>query len=164
MLAGLEHRLKGTDRLKEKIAERSKHELGTTSLAGVVADIHDAVRYTFLFSGDAYVAGCGDIRQRLESAGHQMIYSKNHWRDDPEYKGINTRWKTPTGDRFELQFHTSESLYAKEHLTRRSYVRLRAPDTSWNERSELEAYQRMVSGAIPKPIAIERISDFREEA
>ena len=43
-----------------------------------------------------------------------MIYSKNHWRDDPEYKGINTRWITPEGQRFEVQFHTAESFHAKQ--------------------------------------------------
>jgi hypothetical protein len=154
VLVGLKHCLKGHDRLKEKIAERSKHELGTGP-TDVAHEIHDAVRYTFQLSGEAYVAASDDIRQRLESAGYEMTYSKNHWLDDPEYKGLNTRWRTPDGDRFELQFHTAESFYAKESLTHDSYDSLRAPDTEWNERSELEAYQRIVSGAIPKPAFIE---------
>lgn len=156
VLVGLEHRLKGPDRLKEKIVERGRQELNV-SLAEIVSDIHDAVRYTFQFSGENYVIGSADIRQRLESAGYQMIYSKNHWRDDPEYKGINTRWTTPDGDRFELQFHTAESFYAKENLTHDSYDRLRAPDTGWNERSQLEAYQRTVSDAIPMPAMLKTI-------
>ena len=57
----------------------------------------------------------------LSLAGYQMTYSKNHWLDDPQYKGINSRWETPDGGRFELQFHTQESFYAKEVLTHRSY-------------------------------------------
>ncbi len=117
VLAGLEHRFKGTNRLKEKIVEKAEGDLGI-GLADVTRKINDAVRYTFRFSDQDYVTGCLDVRQRLESAGCQMFYGKNHWADDPEYKGINTRWTTPTGGRFELQFHTSESFYAKENLTR----------------------------------------------
>jgi len=161
VLAGLEHRFKGTNRLKEKIVERGEHELGI-SVADAVADIYDAVRYTFLFSGENYVVGSGDIRERLESAGYQMIYSKNHWLDDPEYKGVNTRWNTPTGDRFELQLHTAESFYAKENLTHDSYDRLRAPDSLRAEQRELHSYQRLVCGAIGRPARVHEIADTRK--
>src|SRR5712691_3090802 len=44
-----------------------------------------------------------DIKDRFENCGHQMHYSKNWW-TNPEYKGINTRWATPEGQRFEVQF------------------------------------------------------------
>lgn len=158
VLVGLEHRIKGATRLKEKLVERAKHEIGT-SFADMAFGIHDAVRYTVRFGDHDYVAGCLDVRQRLESAGCQMFYGKNHWLENPEYKGINTRWRTPAGDRFELQIHTSESFYAKEHLTHSSYDRLRAPDPNWQERTELEAYQRTVSSALAKPPGIERIPD-----
>jgi hypothetical protein len=156
VLVGLEHRLKGTNRLKEKIADKSTADLAL-SLGDVASKINDAVRYTFCFGGDEYVGGCKDIRQRLESAGHKMMPSTNRWLDDPEYKGINTRWQTPEGGRFELQFHTRESFYAKEHLTHRSYDRIRKPGASWEERAELRAYQSAVSGAIPTPAGIEQI-------
>jgi len=156
VLVGLEHHLKGTERLKEKFAERAKREIGS-SLADVASSINDAVRYTFCFSEEKYVDGCRDIRQRLESAGHLMMPSRNRWLDDPEYKGINTRWQVSGGSRFELQFHTRESHYAKEQLTHRSYDRLREPDTSWEERVVLKAYQRMVSSTLTRPARIERI-------
>ena len=47
-----------------------------------------------------------------------MIYTKNHWRDDLEYKGINTRGVTPEGQRYEVQFHTAESFHAKKQYHR----------------------------------------------
>ncbi|HEX5191018.1 MAG TPA: hypothetical protein VFW16_15855, partial [Streptosporangiaceae bacterium] len=114
VLAGLEHRLKGTDRLKEKIITRAEGDLGG-SLTDVVNEIKDAIRYTFCFNPEQYVSGYFAVCQRLESAGYQMIeIPRNRWGDDPEYNGINTCWQQAGGGRFELQFHTPESFYAKE--------------------------------------------------
>jgi hypothetical protein len=161
VLAGLKHRLKGPDRLKEKIAEKAEGDLGI-GLTEVASKISDAVRYTFCLSGEDYVGGYVEIRQKIESAGYQMIYSKNHWLDDPEYKGVNTRWRTPDGGRFELQFHTAESFYVKENLTHDSYDRLRAPDGLRAEQRELHAYQRLVCGAIERPARVHEIADTRE--
>jgi hypothetical protein len=156
-LAGLQHRLKGDTRLKEKIADKMGVKIGA-SPADVVSTINDAVRYTFCFSRDEYMSGCGDIGQRLESAGYRMTYAKNYWISDSQYKGINSRWETAAGDRFEMQFHTPESLHAKEHLTHRSYDRLRCPDTSWVELAELETYQSLVSAAIPEPTGVAKVA------
>ena len=115
-LEGLDHRRKGDERLKEKIAEKTEHDqIGNHEDA--IKKINDAIRYTFCFESENYVSGYWDVKQRLEERDHQMIYSKNHWRDDPEYKGINTRWVTPDGQRFEVQFHTTESLHAKQEVT-----------------------------------------------
>jgi hypothetical protein len=45
-----------------------------------------------------------------------VYYSKNYW-TDAEYKGINTRWVTAEGQRFEVQFHTPDSFHAKHQVT-----------------------------------------------
>lgn len=110
-LAGFEYRRKGTDRLMEKALDGLEAQPDATARE-VVGRIPDAVRYTICFEGSDYVAGYRDIKDRLEASGFQMYYSKNSWAD-PEYKGINTRWVTPDGQRFEVQFHTPESFHAK---------------------------------------------------
>jgi hypothetical protein len=107
LLAGLEHRLKGDQRLKGKIADAAKNELGSNAADSV--QISDAVRYTFCFDRASYVQGHGYVSQRLEALGYQLVYSKNRWLGDPQYKGVNTRWQNPDGARFEVQFHTEES-------------------------------------------------------
>lgn len=162
VLVGLEHRLKDTDRLKEKIADKMRFK-DLDNAAEAAARIDDAVRYTFCFGGTAYANGHDYVRQGLESAGCKMTYRVNHW-SDPQYKGINTRWQTPEGGRFELQFHTRESYFAKEQLTHRPYERLRSPDTDWDEIPALEEFQFMVSSAVPKPPGVERIPDHRGES
>jgi hypothetical protein len=158
-LEGLEYRLKGDDRLKQKIAEKIEHEPGKT-LDRTVRQVSDAIRYTFCFESANYSDGYWEVKQRLEERGCSMIYSKNHWRDDPEYKGINTRWVTTENQRFEVQFHTAESFCAKQELTHKSYERLRNPLTQDNERQELRSFQREVCSWIPVPEAATAVPDY----
>jgi hypothetical protein len=158
-LEGIEHRLKGEERLKEKVAEKIQHEPNKLP-AEVVRQITDAIRYTFCFESVDYTAGYWDVKERLEAHEYRMVYSKNHWRDDPEYKGINTRWVTPEGQRFEMQFHTAESYDAKQEVTHGSYERLRSPLTQDEERHELRLYQREVCRWIAAPEGATAIVDY----
>jgi hypothetical protein len=158
-LAGLEFCLKGEDRLKEKIAELLETSAQVTTPQQIVRDIPDAIRYTFCFEPSKYEDGYWDLKHRLETNEFRMIYSKNHWRDDPEYKGINTRWLTSEGQRFEVQFHTPESFHAKQQVTHRAYERSRNRLTSDDERGELEAFQREVCSSFSAPEGAPDIPD-----
>ncbi len=98
----------------------------------------------------------------LEARGYQMYQRKNSW-SDPEYKGLNTRWVTPDGQRFEVQFHTPESFHAKHDVTHRAYERLRRPRVDPAERQELMDFQKLVSSCIPIPDRAQEISDFNKD-
>jgi hypothetical protein len=158
-LVGLEHRLKGEERLKEKIAEKIEHEPNKAPNEAA-RQINDGIRYTFCFDAMDYASGYWDVKQRLETHEYRMVYSKNHWRDDPEYKGINTRWVTPEGQRFEMQFHTAESYHAKQEVTHGSYERLRSPLTQDDERHALRLYQQEVCSWITVPDGASAIVDY----
>lgn len=161
-LEGFDFRLKGDDRLTEKIA----HGLAMTGPDAtpdeIVRQIPDAIRYTFCLNAESYTRGYYDIKERLETLGHEMYQSKNSW-EGAEYKGINTRWVTRDGVRFEVQFHTPESFHAKQQVTHRAYERLRDPLTSDAERGELEAFQRKVASRIEIPDEATGIPDFKKE-
>lgn len=158
-LEGLRFRLKGEDRLKEKIAEKIGHEPNRMP-ADVVQRMNDAIRYTFCFEITSYTDGYRDIKQRLEARDYSMVYSENHWSDDLEYKGINTRWVTQGGQRFEVQFHTAESFHAKQQVTHRAYERLRNPLTTDVERQELRTFQRDVCCWLTVPEGATYIPDY----
>jgi hypothetical protein len=160
-LEGFQFRLKGEDRLKEKIAEQLEAE-PDNSPAEILGKIPDAIRYTFCFPSESYTRGYYDVKERLESRGYEMYYSRNWW-TDPEYKGINTRLVTPEGQRFEVQFHTPESFHAKHHVTHAAYERIRNPSTSRAELRELHAFQREVSSWIQVPDGAADIPDFKQE-
>jgi hypothetical protein len=160
-LGGFEFRLKGADRIKEKVADRLGAE-PDRSPAEIAQEIPDAIRYTYCFDTGDYTNGCTDVRDRLKASGYEMYYSKNSW-SDPEYKGVNSRWITPEGQRFEVQFHTPESFHAKHDVTHQAYERIRDPTTTEHERTELRGFQREVSRWVPIPAGARDISDYKRE-
>ena len=160
-LQGFEFRLKDEDSLKEKVTKKLEAEPRMTAVEAL-HEVSDAIRYTYCFQLDAYVKGYYDINERLESRGHEMWFSKNWW-THREYKGINTRWISPDGQRFEVQFHTQESFHAKHHVTHAAYERIRDPTTSRRELRELHEFQKEVCSRIRVPDGAGAIPDFRKE-
>jgi hypothetical protein len=160
-LEGFEHRLKGDDRLKEKVAEKVRFQADREA-GSIIREVPDAIRYTFCLRSDRYTRGYYDIKERLENCGYEMYESRNSW-NGAEYKGINTRWITPDGQRFEMQFHTPESFHAKQHVTHRAYERIRNRLTSDAERAELKAFQREVCSWIKAPDDAQEIPDFKKK-
>ena len=161
-LEGFKHRLKGEDRLKEKVTEGLTTSSPDATPTQVLRLIPDAIRYTYCFEPENYTKGYYDIKERFESCGHEMCYSRNHWAD-PEYKGINTRWVTAGGQRFEVQFHTPDSFHAKHHVTHLAYERIRDTSASRAELRELHAFQCEVSSWIQAPDGAADIPDYRKE-
>jgi hypothetical protein len=160
-LAGLEHMLKKADRLKEKIAERLRYNPGL-SPRQAAGQVPDAVRFTLEYSESRYTDGVQADVERLQGAGYKLLKLKNLWAKD-QYKGINSQWGAPeTGLRVEVQFHTPQSLEAKE-LTHKAYERLRDPLTSKAEETELEAFQRRVNALVKRPPDVFRIEDYPPE-
>lgn len=160
-LEGLKFCRKGDDRLKEKVAEQQAAEPDKAP-SEILRKVPDAIRYTFCFRLESYTRAYFDIEKRLENLGYEMYQSKNSW-DAAEYKGVNTRWVTQEGQRFEVQFHTPESFHAKQCVTHDAYERIRNPLTSAEERRELEAFQCEVSSWIQIPDDVDSIPDFKKE-
>jgi len=158
-LAGLEHLLKGEDRLKEKIAD----ELVAPgiSVKEALGKVSDAVRSTFVYTPHGYADGIRSDVEQLEAEGFELMKLKNLWTNE-QYKGTNSQWRRPeTGLRFEIQFHTQESLEAKE-LTHGAYERIRGSVTP-AERAELEDFQRRANAFLVAPERTAEIRDYPEK-
>ena len=85
-----------------------------SALRQVLNMIPDAVRFTLTYSSERYADGVIADIDRLKAEGFELIKLKNLWHAD-QYKGVNSQWRSPEiGTRFEMQFHTPESLEAKE--------------------------------------------------
>ena len=128
-LIGLEHHLKGTERLKEKVAAalEARPGLSRRASAGIGSgrdQVHALLQRRAIHSG-----GYCDL-ERLTACGCEFAKPpKNSWEGD-QYKGINTQWREPeTGQLFEVQFHTRASFEAKQ-LSHAAYERIRNPRTS----------------------------------
>jgi hypothetical protein len=157
-LAGLENRLKGKERLAEKVHEAMTERARTVDQA--FATVKDAIRYTFCYSEELYTEGVHRDCERLERAGFQPVERRNSWESD-QYKGINSRWRVPAnGQIFEVQFHTQASLEAKEE-THWAYEKLRDPTTTKPEQEALTGYQRTMNVRVPIPPGATEISDYK---
>jgi len=161
-LEGFKDRLKGENRLLEKVTEGLTTSSPDATPRQVLRLIPDAIRFTYCFQPENYTRGYYDIKELFESRGHEIYYSKNYW-TDPEYKGINTRWATAEGQRFEVQFHTPDSFHAKHQVTHLAYERIRDTSTSRAELRELHAFQREVSSWIQVPDGAVDIPDIKKE-
>lgn len=158
-LAGLGHLIKGEDRLKEKVAERLAAKPGRTTQQALHG-ISDPVRSTFVYHPRHYADGVRADVELLKAEGFELVKLKNLWSDE-QYKGINSQWRRPeTGLRFEIQFHTRESLQAKE-LTHEAYERIRG-EASPAEREELRQFQRTVNALLITPERTAEIKDYAE--
>jgi hypothetical protein len=156
-LAGLEHSLKGKDRLRQKISEAVEERGHTVDQA--FAMVKDAIRYTFCYPEEQYAQGVHADCDRIESAGFERVDRRNLWAGE-EYKGVNSRWRVPErGQLFEVQFHTQASLDAKEE-THGAYEQIRSPPDDDAEVDKLHAYQREVTAKIPTPPDAPGIPDY----
>ncbi len=161
-LVGLEHRLKGTERFKEKVADDHR-AMPDRSIGEIAGHVHDAVRYTYQFAMDRYADGYWDLCGRVKGEGYKLESSHNFW-TGTQYKGINTRWRTEHNQLFEIQFHTPESFEAKQ-LTHEAYERIRLPPTAIGnaERKELRAFQADVSAQVTAPNGAVGIADYSKD-
>ena len=160
-LVGFEHRLKGHDRIKEKVYNGIK--LLKHSPEEAVSLVPDTIRYTFQYRESRYTQGVWTDIERLKGEGFKLDKLKNYWSDD-QYKGINSTWIEPgTGQRFEVQFHTRISFEAKQ-LTHTAYERIRSKQADAFEELVLEAFQKKVTADMPVPAGAADIPDYRKEA
>ena len=160
-LAGFDHRFKGLDRLKEKVADEVRSTPGITP-PQALAVVPDAVRCTYQYDEAAYTDNVRKDVERLEARGFTQLERRNTWTSD-QYKGINSRWREPeSGVIFEVQFHTRASLEAKE-LTHKAYERIRGVTATESENAELRDFQRQVNAKIPIPPGVTEYLDYRPE-
>ena len=140
-LVGFEHRLKGRDRIKEKVYDKMD-EFGF-SPEEAISNVPDTIRYTFQYREAHYTQGVWADIGRLKDQGFELHRLRNAWSAE-QYKGINSQWIEPdSGQRFEVQFHTHISFEAKQ-LTHDAYERLRTRQADKFEELVLEAFQRKV--------------------
>jgi len=148
-LVGFDYRLKGEDRLSEKVGHWMDADSSLTA-ENAFSLVKDAIRYTFSYQEARYADAVSADCERLEGQGFELVERRNSWGDD-QYKGINSRWRCPeSGQLFEVQFHTDASFEAKQE-THWAYEKLRSSSTTEVEQEELVKYQRQVTGRVEVP-------------
>lgn len=155
-LAGKEFSRKSLGSLQRKVATDLDKNIGK-SVDAALGDIKDAVRYTYKSGREDYQRVTEDVAQKMKDAGFEKVQWKNTW-DASGYKGINSVWRDPhSGQLFEVQFHTFESLAAKEG-THPIYDLERLPGISQDLKSTLGDLQRRVFDRVTRPPGVTQIN------
>lgn len=154
-LNGLEHRMKGEDSLKRKVATALLEDARLTP-ERALANIRDSLRYTVEVPTKDYSNGVQQAVDELRARGFENVTFKNTW-EGSGYKGINSTWRDPsTGQIFEVQFHTPESFVAKMD-THVLYEKGRLPGISSDEFAAIQAAQNDLFDQVPVPHGAESI-------
>ncbi len=107
-VVGLENRIKGKESYLRKIK-------GKYSEYGNSYEVADILRYTYVGEVDTLVSKGMESLEYFVQKGYNIDKVKNYWLDlKNPYNGVNTVISSPTGQKFEVQFHTQESLQVKE--------------------------------------------------
>jgi hypothetical protein len=153
--------LKSADSFKEKLADLIlRHP--DKSAEELALEVHDGIRYTFIFDAEHYADGTLQAHSRLKGNGFDLEVRRNCWRS-PEYKGINSRWRDPAHDLvFEVQFHTVASWEVSQRA-HSLYEAVTDPATPPEERARLRSIYGEMSAAVPVPRGCTTIPDYRKE-
>ncbi len=146
--AGFDKRLKTSESLQQKVGTR-----------GVPAEnINDALRYTIVFSEGAFSKGANQVMAELEALGYEKVSVFNSFRKGASYKGVNSTFRSPDGQLFELQFHTPKSYSVKQSPVHREiYEEMRLlprTDPRW---LELNNKLKTNSSVIPDPPGVKDV-------
>ena len=110
---------------------------------------NDVVRYTMVAPEGEYATATNRAMQSMEQQGFVKEAVKDNWANPTGYRGVNSTWLDPaTGQRFEMQFHTPESLAAKE-VTHPIYDFSRVADPQMSSR--FNDLQNKVFDMVPVP-------------
>ena len=156
---GLDYRLKGAGDNEKgvcRIAEKIQQDMEEAAKKGkrmtyeqAVDKLGDLVRYTQACTTENLVDNANKTLAALEKKGYKVVKVKNTWESFSEnnpYRGVNCSVVSPTGTKFELQFHTAESLVGKE-VQHEWYEEARTESTPEPRKAELN--KRMYENAKP---------------
>jgi len=158
-LEGLDYRLKLQDSLVRKIATDA--EIQEIPLSEAAQNINDALRYTAIIDPVSFGDNILRAFDKLETAGYTKVAVKNTFTRGSVYKGVNTTFRTESGQNFELQFHTSGSFNIKQNINHVLYEELRLPSTPVQRQKELIKTMKMNSDKIGDMQNIDLVKNFR---
>ena len=150
---GLEYRIKTKESFLEKIRKNYQPD-------GNEYEIKDIVRYTLGAPPDNLADKTLLAIENFEKEGYNTVRIKNTWHPDSSYNGINTFIKSPSGQTFEMQYHTPESFDLKNGELHKLYEKQRKLlDDESEEFLEIEDRMIELSSKLTFPNNIERVKN-----
>lgn len=157
-LKGLEYKFKSEESLSRKLSDLVRQS--SLNIEQVSGSVKDVLRYTAVTDKSSFVDSIKNMLRSLKQGGYEKIAVKNTFKKGAIYKGINTVFKSPTGQKFELQFHTHESFHVKQIENHTLYEEARLNSTTNARRKELIDLMRKNSDKIQEMANNDQIENF----
>ncbi len=151
---GIENRIKSKKRYLEKI--RRKYSPDKNEY-----EVKDILRYTYASSPIELSGNTLKSIDVYKDMGYNTVEIKNSWMDglDP-YNGINTTIQSPSGQKFELQYHTPDSFKIKDGEMHKIYEKQQSlTDTSSKEYMDLTDQMFELSDSLEVPVNISEVKN-----
>lgn len=149
------------DKIERKVVEAQKRGKTLTD-ADAVSQMDDLVRYTLVVDHDDIPKAAEAAVSRLGKEGIEVLELSNKYiGDEPTYKGVHLICRASSGQTFELQVHSEDSLRIK-NILHPYYEEWRKVSTSKERKEELQEYMQGLSARLRQPKGIEELKEFNK--
>lgn len=164
-MEGLEYSVKTASSIKNKIDRKTNKalEAGETPKQDFeyVSETGDLLRYTEVVNHDEMADKVRDTVALLEEKGYTLDEIDNKYLNkDGRYKAVHLNATSPSGQAFEIQVHSQETL-AASRATHKMYEEWRNPETSTERKAELYTSIKRTYDSLPLPKGIEQLENYK---
>lgn len=155
---GLEHRLKQPTSLAGKIGSDAKSDI--IRFEDAAKGINDTIRYTMISPSRSFSSNYNGTRRALIRKGYSELKTKNYYNlyyeGKVKHKALQSIFRSPGGQTFEVQFHTPSSQAAKE-LKLPLYNERRRSGNTAERNAELERQMVELAERVTNPRGVFKI-------
>jgi hypothetical protein len=145
------------------VADKLKRKQGTESSEEAIKNMGDLIRYTQVSDAKDMAANVEKTIDELSKKGFTITKVENKYLDPKsDYKGIHIDFISPEGQKFELQFHTAETLAVKEKM-HKAYELERDVNSTSEIREAAKAEIKRIAAGMEWPLDVEKISNYQRE-
>lgn len=158
-LVGLPFRIKNAKSTLRKVNKELDANVKWTLKDLTEGDVNDILRYTAQIDTRQYTEVLQDTLRTLKDGKHKVLRVTNYW-ETPNYKGVNVVMRNPQGIKYELQFHTPESIDVKENISHKFYELIRAS----KDKKKIAGWTKQMQDgwkSVPRP---QNIKDVKNQA
>ena len=166
VLVGLEYSVKTASSVKKKLVRMANKALEAGEKPKndfeYLREIGDLIRYTELVDHNKMADKVRETMLLLEDKGYDVYEIDNKYLNQKgRYKAVHLNAISPSGQIFEIQIHSEETL-AAGRMTHKLYEEWRKPETSLDRKAELYSAIKSTYDNLPIPRGIEQVGNYQK--
>ena len=165
IMDGLEYSVKTASSVKSKIERKTDKALQAGEMPKedyeYVSETGDLLRYTQVVKHDEMADMVRSTVELLEEKGYTVNEVDNKYlNENGRYKAVHLNATSPSGQQFEIQVHSAETL-AASRATHTLYEEWRKPETTAQRKAELYTQIKGTYDSLPLPKNIMNLKSFK---